>query len=295
MKIAHANLWPTFSLHNGLVKYLFDLAFGQWEEAIAQKDADLILTSVYPHQPTAFPGKSIALIWENVRPDYRLYPFSISCDYDDYGGHNVRCPVWYSQIQWSPDMVVPKPSGGGAHNHEPLVPLSTLTTPRTGTFVPREKFCAIVASGYEPFRQMIAGMLNSVGKVDAYGRVFGNVDPRSKYEILKDYTFSLCFENSLFPGYYTEKPLHAWVAGTIPLYFADGWASNEFNSLCWLNRYRYASTEEFISAVRHFYENEEFQEELWRQPLLGPYTKEPTLTPVIEFLRKAYDAIRAGS
>ena len=292
MKIAHANLWPTFSLHNGLVKHLLDSAFGQWEETISQKDADLILTSVYPHQPTAFPEKSIALIWENMRPDYRLYPFSISCDYDDYGGHNVRCPVWYSQVQWAPDMVLPKPSGGGAHNHEPLVQLSTLMTPRTEPYVPREKFCAIVASGYEPFRQMIAGMLNSIGKVDAYGRVFGNVDPRSKYEILKDYTFSLCFENSLFPGYYTEKPLHAWVAGTIPLYFADGWAASEFNPLCFLNRYKYATTEEFIAAVRYFYENTAVQEEMWRQPLL---TKEPTLAPVIEFLRKAYDAIRKDS
>ena len=188
-------------------------------------------------------------------------------------------------------MVLPKPSGGGAHNHESLVRLSTLMTPRTKPYISREKFCAIVASGYEPFRQMTAGMLNSIGKVDAYGRVFGKVDPRSKYEILKDYTFSVCFENSLFPGYYTEKPLHAWVAGTIPLYFSDNWVTNDFNSLSFINRHSHASAEDFIGAVRYFCDNKFVQEEMWRQPLI---LNEPSLAPVIEFLRKAYDAIRAG-
>jgi len=289
MEIAHANFWPTFSLHNGLVKLLLDSAFGEWEETLSQKQSDLILASVYPHVPTAFPEKTIGFIWENIRPDYRFYPFSISCDFDDYGGHNVRCPVWYSQIQWSPDMVLPKPSGGGAHNHEPLVPLSTLMTPRTDPFVPRDKFCAMVASAYEPFRMVTAGMVNSVGPVEVYGKAFGKeIDPRSKYEILKDYTFSLCFENSIFPGYYTEKPLHAWMAGTIPLYFADGWAVNDFNTLCLLNRYKYHNAEEFLAAVRCFNNDKYVQEEMWRQPLL---TKEPSLTPIIEFLRTSYNAI----
>jgi len=95
----------------------------------------------------------------------------------------------------------------------------------------------------------------------------------------------------LFPGYYTEKPLHAWAAGTIPLYFSDGWVTNDFNPLCFLNRYKYATTEEFIEAVRYFFDNKEVVEEMWRQPLL---TREPSLTPVIEFLRKAYNVIRAG-
>lgn len=291
MKIAHANFWPTFSLHNGLVKHLLDQAFGEWEESLSQKDADLILASVYPHAPTAFPNKTVAFIWENMRPDYRFYPFSISSDFDDYGGHNVRCPVWYSQIQWSPDMVLPKPSGGGAHNLEPLVSLNTLMTPRTEQFVPRPKFCAMVASAYEPHRMVMAGMVSSISQVDPYGRAFGKeIDPRSKYEILKDYTFSLCFENSIFPGYYTEKPLHAWVAGTIPLYFADGGVAEDFNPLCFLNRYKYYNTKEFLDAVKYFYNNLNVQEEMWRQPLI---TRKPSIEPVIEFLKYAYAAVKA--
>jgi len=31
----------------------------------------------------------------------------------------------------------------------------------------------------------------------------------SKYEILRDYRFNLCFESVAFPGYYAEKALEA--------------------------------------------------------------------------------------
>ena len=92
----------------------------------------------------------------------------------------------------------------------------------------------------------------------------------------------------MFPGYYTEKPLHAWVAGTIPLYFAEGGVAEDFNPLAFLNRYKYYDTGEFLSAIKYFYNNENVQEEMWRQPLL---TREPSLAPVIEFLKKAYHAI----
>lgn len=41
---------------------------------------------------------------------------------------------------------------------------------------------------------------------------------RSKYEVLSQYTFSLCFENMLMDGYVTEKIFDCLYAGTIPLY-----------------------------------------------------------------------------
>lgn len=40
----------------------------------------------------------------------------------------------------------------------------------------------------------------------------------SKYEIMADYTFALCFENMAMQGYVTEKIFDCFYAGTIPLY-----------------------------------------------------------------------------
>jgi hypothetical protein len=43
------------------------------------------------------------------------------------------------------------------------------------------------------------------------------VVPR-KHEVLKQYRFSLCYENAVFPGYITEKPFDCWLAGCVPVY-----------------------------------------------------------------------------
>jgi hypothetical protein len=52
-----------------------------------------------------------------------------------------------------------------------------------------------------------------------------NVDPHW----LSQYQFSICGENQLVPGYYTEKPIQAWIAGSIPIYLTHR------DNLRWLN------------------------------------------------------------
>lgn len=44
---------------------------------------------------------------------------------------------------------------------------------------------------------------------------------KSKRAILKQYKFSLCYENSIFPGYLTEKIFDALFAGCVPVYLGD--------------------------------------------------------------------------
>ena len=283
--VAYANFWPGFSLKYGLLKHLLNLAFDyDWEVSTDQNDADLVLTSVFAPGRVLYPAKTIAVIWENMRPDYRAYRFSISSDFDDYGGRNVRCPLWYSQIKWTPEY---RNTAGNAweHGNEPPVPLATLMEPRTAPYVKREKFCALVASAYEPFRMMAAQALGA----DIYGGVAGKPDHRSKYEILADHTFSVCFENSLFPGYYTEKLLHAWAAGTIPLYFSDNGVVCDFNPYSFFNRKEYGDNERFVSDVKAVYEDSVVLEKIWRTPLV---TKEPSLGPIVTFLRDAFKAIK---
>ncbi|KAF0208854.1 MAG: glycosyltransferase family 10 [Actinomycetota bacterium] len=46
----------------------------------------------------------------------------------------------------------------------------------------------------------------------------GEIPPHDKVDVLGDYRFSLCFENTAFPGYITEKIFDCLVGGTIPVY-----------------------------------------------------------------------------
>jgi len=53
--------------------------------------------------------------------------------------------------------------------------------------------------------------LSKYKKVDCYGEPHGNwfYDEGGKIDLISKYKFNICFENSIHPGYYTEKPIHA--------------------------------------------------------------------------------------
>lgn len=52
--------------------------------------------------------------------------------------------------------------------------------------------------------------------VDACYR--GTIPPGEKLEVLSRYRFALCFENTCFPGYVTEKIFDCMAAGCVPVY-----------------------------------------------------------------------------
>ncbi len=61
---------------------------------------------------------------------------------------------------------------------------------------------------------------NEVNKWSAYPNYYGPV--KNKIDTLKNYNFTIAFENTDYPGYITEKIIHAFIAGTIPLYWGGG-------------------------------------------------------------------------
>ncbi len=54
-------------------------------------------------------------------------------------------------------------------------------------------------------------------RIDVYGRGFNQFD--CKYEILKNYKYSVCIENSSLPDYFTEKINECYLAEVFPIYF----------------------------------------------------------------------------
>jgi hypothetical protein len=56
-----------------------------------------------------------------------------------------------------------------------------------------------------------------------------------KKDILEKFTFNLCPENGLYPGYYTEKIPEAFNSGCLPITWADENISVDFNPTAFLN------------------------------------------------------------
>lgn len=100
----------------------------------------------------------------------------------------------------------------------------------------REKFCAMVVSNNScanPIREQFFYELSKYRRVDSGGRFLNNIGKpdgvADKREFLKDYKFSLAFENNKHSGYCTEKIVQSFGAGTIPIYWGDPRIFDYFN------------------------------------------------------------------
>lgn len=64
----------------------------------------------------------------------------------------------------------------------------------------------------------------------------------NKIEILKQYKFCICYENSRkLPGYITEKIFDAFVAGVVPIYWGDQSTKKVIPQECFIDREKFSS------------------------------------------------------
>lgn len=136
---------------------------------------------------------------ENVRTDFNVADYGIDFDYMEFGDR---------------------------HLHLPLFALGNIEQNRA--LNKRENFCAyIVTNGGEKnnvlLREQFFDKLSQYKKVDSGGRHRNNIGHfvEDKHKWLQNYKFNLCFENSSYPGYLTEKLFDAYNAGCIPIYWGD--------------------------------------------------------------------------
>ena len=89
----------------------------------------------------------------------------------------------------------------------------------------RTKFCAAVISNCQKahFRLNFINDLSKYKKIDMAGKCRNNIGGlvKDKVNFLSTYKFSIAMENSSGDGYVSEKIVHSFIAGTIPIYYGD--------------------------------------------------------------------------
>lgn len=195
---------------------------------------------------------------ENIRPpvDERFDGF-LSFDEDEFGGLNTYFPVWYLDL------------GTGSPRYSSRVGIEIdsvkLLKPRQIDFSSKSKFMCTFISNPEPNRIHALNEFRKYFDVDVYGPLAGKkVD--SKIEIAKDYKYMMCFENDLYPGYVTEKPLEAYVCGTVPVYFGDLGKSGNVNSKSLINLIDFDSIKNLAQYLKNI-SNYEYSE-IYKEPFL---------------------------
>lgn len=120
----------------------------------------------------------------------------------------------------------------------------------------REWFCGFVAgNGASEYRNRIFHVLNEYKPVMSGGPLFNNIggilprDVMSKIDFFRKCRFSLCFENSSWPGYCTEKIMHGFIARTVPIYWGSPTVTMDFQEGSFISRHDFVSDNEFIDAI----------------------------------------------
>ena len=281
-KVCVVNFWDG-AFDGDFFEYFFNIALGGIEYTTNPHEADVIISSVFGNVQTD-PKKTIMYIGENVRPSFHGYNYSLSFDHDSYGGRNFRLPLWYSRLAWPGFEQKPRRDNHHNHGYEQLIPVHALTRSRKLDLEPKDKFCALIANNPEGLRINLYSSISQYKQVDGYGNMFGNPLRKSKLEVLPEYKFCLCPENSIYDGYVTEKLIDAYAGLTVPVYSGDVSVAEDFNSKAFLNYQENKDMGRFVQSIGDYDTKETWYEHMYTQPLL---LKEPSLNQAIAFVMNA--------
>lgn len=264
MKISFLDFWAGFDPNNNLLTSLIKELYPDSIVASDASQADLIIYSCFGWSHTPYDKrKKIFYTGENARPNYDYCSLAISFDPDTE--KNIRLPLWNIYIDWSDLSYL-------QHNkyHDKQ----------------KTKFCSFVYSNPTSIRQEIVNKLSTYKPVDCYGKIHALKIPdtvEEKLEIISNYKFNLCFENSNSWGYYTEKLLHSKIANCIPLYSSDKHFVMDFNEKCCINLCDYQSTDAFVQAIIELDQDDELYSDMLSEPI---FNSEPSLSVIKKRLGK---------
>lgn len=280
MKVSYLDFWPGFDPGSNWFNLLLKDCFPgvEFDFYSSPENADIILCSSFGNQRYNYKntkGVKIFYTGENERAQLDVCDYSLSFDYDTHGGRNFRLAHWFLYINWwnEPDF-----------KHSRISVEELFAEPNPNEVWNREKFCSIIIGNPVKNRLEVIEKLNEYKPVEGFGKVFGSYHEGCKIQLIKNYRFNVCFENSITDGYVTEKLLEAKVAGCIPIYYGDVSVANDFNEKCFVNYNRFSSPSELLEEIISIDTNKDKFFEFASRPL---FKERPSLEPLKEFIRKA--------
>ena len=209
----------------------------------------------------------VFLSYENVHLNAPIYDFSFFHDLGIFNNNHFRFPFWKEHIDWAHEDII-RDLTFAAKRFGGFWSLKDLMLPQGADFIKKKNICLISSHMREPRMSMYLKFKEHF-RVDGYGPHFNqNIEHHDKSnflvkDLLKSYAFNLCPENSLYPGYYTEKIPNAFLSKTLPISWADHNISLDFNKKAFINLLDYTKDnyEEICSLLKDINFLKKFTEE----------------------------------
>ena len=160
----------------------------------------------------------------------------------------------------------------------------------------KNKFCNFMASNYRAKERInFVKELMKRKRVDCLGPVLYNMENKKnigkcdqnggyidwrheKLETIKEYKFTIAFENEQAYNYVTEKIYQPFIAGSIPIYWGAPNINEFFNPKCFINVNDFDSYQQAIDEILKINDNEEYYRSFFEEPAILPESKLVNLT-----------------
>ena len=220
---------------------------------------------------------------ENVRHDLVKTDYSISFDLGIDSKNHFRLPYWMEMIDWTHEGI----SGNLNPRYGELLTLTKLKRPLGDRFLKKGGTGVLLSTHLREPRASIYKAIGKIIPVQGVGAHFNEAIKNHhssgflKRDVLNQYTFNICPENGLYPGYYTEKIPEAFYSGCLPITWADENVAVDFNPNAFINLLPFFATDfEGLEAILN---DSKSLEKYQSQALIS---NSPSLEPFKAFLLK---------
>lgn len=252
IKVMFTDLNRPFNLSN--IQNLFEWRMGSRRHNLELSEKpDFLFYSCTGDDHLRYNCTRIFYTPENVRPNFNRCDYAFSFDYP-INERNYRLPLYRRWPEYSQLI--------SSRNPEKVVSQN-------------RKFCSFMVSNSNAIERIsFFNKLSAYKVVDSGGRFLNNIEKPiqdgydHKLSWMRNYKFSITFENSSYPGYTTEKLMHALIADTIPIYWGNPLAELDFNPKAFINCHDFNSFDEVIELVTEIDRNDNLYKEYLSQPYL---------------------------
>lgn len=246
VKIGFADFWGLYEPTEG---YIYRTLSKKYNITIDNDDPDFLFFSTYGCDHLDY-KKAVKIFFthENVFPNFNLCDYSLSFLRDGIGGRNLYLPVAL------------------LFDKHDIPPFDTCLLNR--------RFCNFIYSqesigGGARLRKQVCQELMKYRLVDCPGRVLHNMDAlelsdrkqrdwnATKINFLKNYKFTIAFENTNSDGYITEKLIDPLLAGSVPIYWGSAGNVFPFSKDCMIYANDYHDIDSLIARIKEVDENDE--------------------------------------
>lgn len=300
------NFWGPFSPDYMPQDYFFEFVLSHGYDVVYDTESpDIVFCGVFgpPAKRSQFRGDPYIIHFNN-EPDF-LYPDYLNHESDlrignREGNGYFRTPHWVAYIIWNETnlntryRIQDNPYVGQGCHHTPgfgmMVdngldknPLFITNILKRHLEPPHKKhhFCNFTYSKGIPNRVEFFQKLCEYKFVQSTGSVMNNTGyrMRSKTKELKSYKFTIAFENSIQPGYVTEKLLDPLVAGSVPIYWGDESILGDFNKKSFIYANDYATLNDLVEYVKEVDNNDELYYSYLSEPIFGEHQEKALNEP----------------